>query len=173
VLLNNLLYDLAQVTIPTDNVDPEVVQTPQRWDIRTLRNFMLIVGPISSLYDALTFFVLLHFFHAGEVLFHTGWFVESLATQTLVLFVIRTPRNPLASRPSRALVATTLSVVAIAAALPYSPLAPVLGFAPLPAAFLAFLAGATVTYLLLVEVAKRYLLGSRQRRPVGSAAATP
>jgi Mg2+-importing ATPase len=133
------------------------------------------VGPISSLYDALTFLVLLHFFHAGEVLFHTGWFVESLATQTLVLFVIRTPRSPFKSRPSPALVITTLSVVVIAGALPYSPLAGLLGFVPLPAAFFAFLAGATVTYLVLVEVAKRYLLGNdrkfTKRVPIASAAA--
>ena len=111
VLLNNLLYDLAQITIPTDNVDAEVLEKPQRWDIRTIRNFMLIVGPVSSLYDFLTFFVLLRFFHAGEVLFHTGWFVESLATQTLVLFVIRTPRNPLTSRPSLPLALTTIAIV--------------------------------------------------------------
>ena len=170
VLLNNLLYDLAQITIPTDNVDPEVLQKPQRWDIRTIRNFMLIIGPISSLYDVLTFFVLLRFFHAGEVLFHTGWFVESLATQTLVLFVIRTPRNPLTSRPSLPLAITTVAIVAIGVALPYSPLAGVLGFEPLPAGYFLFLTGATGTYLVLVEIAKRYLLGGartyRHRVPI-------
>ena len=170
LLLNNLLYDLAQVTIPTDNVDPEVIRRPQRWDIRTIRNFMLIIGPISSLYDFLTFFVLLHFFHAGEVLFHTGWFVESLATQTLVLFVIRTPRNPFTSRPSLALVITTVAVVAVGVGLPYSPLAGVLGFQPLPAGYFIFLTASTLTYLGLVEVAKRYLLGGartyRHRVPI-------
>jgi Mg2+-importing ATPase len=172
VLLNNLLYDLAQVTIPTDNVDPEVIRRPQRWDIRTIRNFMLIIGPISSLYDFLTFFVLLRVFHAGEVLFHTGWFVESLATQTLVLFVIRTPRNPLTSRPSMPLAITTGLVVAAAVFLPYTPLARTLGFVPLPPWYLLFLAGATLTYLFLVEIAKRYLLGSarkyRHRVPIAS-----
>jgi P-type Mg2+ transporter len=170
VLLNNLLYDLAQLTIPTDNVDPEVLQKPQRWDIRTIRNFALVLGPISSLYDFLTFFVLLRFFHAGEVLFHTGWFVESLATQTLVLMVIRTPRNPLTSRPSLPLVITTVAVVVVGLVLPYSPLAGVLGFAPLPAGYFLFLFGSTLTYLLMVEVAKRYLLGSttkyRHDRPI-------
>jgi P-type Mg2+ transporter len=158
VLLNNLLYDLAQITIPTDNVDPEMLLKPQRWDIRRIRNFMLIVGPISSLYDFLTFYVLLHFFHARETLFHTGWFVESLATQTLVLFVIRTPRNPLRSRPSLPLAITTLAIVVIGVLLPYSPLAGVLGFEPLPAVYFLFLAGASLTYLALVEVAKRTLL---------------
>jgi len=163
VLLNNLLYDLAQITIPTDNVDPEVLRRPQRWDIRTIRNFMLIIGPISSLYDFLTFFVLLRLFHAGEVLFHTGWFVESLATQTLVLFVIRTPRNPLTSRPSLPLAITTVVTVAVGVGLPYSPLARVLGFEPLPAGYFLFLVGATLTYLVLVEIAKRYLLGGARK----------
>jgi P-type Mg2+ transporter len=171
VLLNNLLYDLAQVTIPTDNVDPEVIRRPQRWDMRTIRNFMLIIGPISSLYDFATFYVLLRFFHAGEVLFHTGWFVESLATQTLVLFVIRTPRNPLTSRPSLPLAVTTLAVVAAGVILPYSPLAGVLGFEPLPTKYFLFLTFATLTYLVFVEIAKRYLLGStrkyRHRVPIG------
>ncbi len=163
VLLNNLLYDLAQITIPTDNVDPEVIRKPQRWDIRTIRNFMLIIGPISSLYDFLTFFVLLHFFHAGEVLFHTGWFVESLATQTLVLFVIRTPRNPLKSRPSLPLAITTIAIVVVGVILPYSPLAGVLGFEPLPAGYFLFLSAASLTYLVLVEIAKRYLLGGARK----------
>jgi Mg2+-importing ATPase len=165
VLLNNLLYDLAQITIPTDNVDPEVIRKPQRWDIRTIRNFMLVLGPISSLYDLLTFFVLLRVFHAGETLFHTGWFVESLATQTLVLFVIRTPKNPLKSRPSLPLALTTVAIVIIGVLLPYSPIAGVLGFVPLPGRFFLFLGVATLTYLALVEVAKRYLLAGTHKRP--------
>ncbi len=172
VLLNNLLYDLAQVTIPTDNVDPEVLRKPQRWDIGTIRNFMLIIGPISSLYDFLTFWVLFHFFQAGEVLFHTGWFVESLATQTLVLFVIRTPRNLLTSRPSLPLAVTTIAVVAAGISLPYSPLARTLGFEALPARYFLFLVAATLTYLFLVEIAKRYLLASarkyRHRVPIAT-----
>ena len=97
ILLNNFLYDLAQVTIPTDNVDPSYLQQPAALGHRLIRDFMLFIGPVSSLYDFLTFFVLLHVFHAGETLFHTGWFVESLATQTLVLFVIRTMGNPFAA----------------------------------------------------------------------------
>jgi P-type Mg2+ transporter len=157
ILLNNFLYDTAQITIPTDRVDSEVVRSPHRWDIRLIRDFMIFVGPISSLYDFLTFFVLLHFFHAGEALFHTGWFVESLATQTLVLFVIRTAGNPLRSRPSRPLAATTILVVALGCLLPFSPLAGILGFVRLPVSFFTFLAASTVTYLLLVEIAKRRL----------------
>jgi Mg2+-importing ATPase len=163
ILLNNFLYDVAQITIPTDNVDAEYIRGPQRWDIRLIRNFMLIIGPISSIYDFLTFFVLLRFFRASETLFHTGWFVESLATQTLVLFVIRTMRNPWRSQPSGPLTATVLSVVLVGLLLPYTPLAATLGFTPLPGAYYVFLAGATATYLLLVEIAKRRLF-SRQVR---------
>ncbi|MET0790143.1 MAG: magnesium-translocating P-type ATPase [Polyangiaceae bacterium] len=165
LLLNNLLYDLAQITIPTDNVDYEVLRTPQRWDIRTIRTFMLVIGPISSLYDLLTFAVLLRVFHAGEVLFHTGWFVESLATQTLVLFVIRTPQNPFKSCPSRPLMFSATLMVALAVALPYSPLAHVLGFVPLPAAYFLFLITATLTYLVLVQLAKRFLLRYLRAHP--------
>jgi Mg2+-importing ATPase len=124
-----------------------------------IRNFMIFIGPISSLYDFLTFYVLLHFFHAGEPEFHTGWFVESLATQTLVLFVIRTMGNPLRSRPSLPLAVTTILMVAIGIALPFSPLAEMLGFTPLPGPYFAFLAVSTLTYLLLVEIAKRRLFG--------------
>lgn len=163
ILLNNLLYDLAQITIPSDNVDASFVRSPQRWDIRTVQRFMLLIGPVSSIYDFLTFFILLRVFHAGETLFHTGWFVESLATQTLVLFVIRTRESPLASRPSRPLALTIVGIVLFAIALPFTPLAPVLGFEPLPASFFAFLAAATITYLILVERVKRIVLRARTR----------
>jgi Mg2+-importing ATPase len=159
ILLNNLLYDLAQVSIPTDHVDPAFVQKPRQWRISPIRDFMIFIGPISSIYDFLTFGALLTIFRAHEMLFHTGWFVESLATQTLVLFVIRTAGNPLRSRPSLPLAVTTLLIVALGIALPYAPAAPYLGFVPLPAGFFAFLAAATGTYLLVVEAAKRRLIG--------------
>ena len=164
ILLNNLLYDLAQITIPTDNVDETYLQKPQHWDIGLIRNFMVFIGPISSIFDFLTFYVLLHFFHASEAQFHTGWFVESLATQTLVLFVIRTSKNPFRSRPSGPLIATCLAAVAVGIYLPFSPLAGVLGFTPLPAKYFAFLAVATGAYLLLVEAAKRRLLRGATRQ---------
>ena len=168
ILLNNFLYDSAQIAIPTDNVDEEYLRGPQRWDMRLIRNFMIFVGPISSLYDFLTFYVLLHFFHASEVLFHTGWFVESLATQTLVLFVIRTTGNPLKSRPSRWLTLNTLGVVVVGLALPWSPLARLFGFTPLPLPFFLFLGLSTLTYLLLVEIAKRkfFAISRRHREHV-------
>ncbi len=163
ILLNNFLYDAAQIAIPTDNVDEAYLRGPQRWDMRLIRNFMIFVGPISSLYDFLTFYVLLHFFRASETLFHTGWFVESLATQTLVLFVIRTAGNPLKSRPSAWLTLNTLAVVAVGLALPWSPLARLLGFTALPLPFFLFLGISTITYLLLVEGAKRKFFAASRK----------
>jgi Mg2+-importing ATPase len=154
ILLNNFLYDLAQITIPTDNVDAEYIQKPQRLNIRVIRDFMIFIGPISSIFDFLTFYAMLRIFHSGPVLFHTAWFVESLATQTLVLFVIRTMRNPLKSRPSLPLVVTTVAVVAIGVALPATPLAGILGFTVPPVRFFALLVAAVGAYLALVEVAK-------------------
>ncbi len=159
ILLNNFLYDLAQLTIPTDHVDPAYINRPQRWNMGIIRNFMVVIGPLSSIFDFLTFFVLLRLFHSSEVLFHTGWFVESLATQTLVVFIIRTARSPWTNLPSRPLMATTILAVLVGTFLPFSPLAAPLGLVPLPPAFLAFLVLATVVYLALVELVKRRLMG--------------
>ncbi|HXY94097.1 MAG TPA: magnesium-translocating P-type ATPase [Acidimicrobiia bacterium] len=156
ILLNNLLYDTSQMAIPTDYVDEELVARPSHWDVRFIRSFMLRFGPISSLFDFLTFAIMLGPFAAGPALFRSGWFVESLATQTLVVFVIRTRRIPFwRSRPSRPLLAAVLGVVVVGALLPYSPFAHDLGFTALPADFFAVLAGMVVLYLLLVELAKR------------------
>ena len=110
ILLNNFLYDLSQVTIPTDHVDDDYIRRPQRWDMRFIRRFMLVIGPVSSVFDFLTFF-LLSGPRRGRGLFQTGWFMESLATQTLVIFVIRTRGNPLRSRPSLPLALTSVLVV--------------------------------------------------------------
>jgi Mg2+-importing ATPase len=125
--------------------------------MRVIRDFMVFIGPISSIFDFLTFYALPRYFHASERQFHTGWFVESLATQTLVLFVIRTMRNPFRSRPSRPLTVTTLAIVAIGVSLPVTPLATLLGVTRLPVAYFAFLSGVTLAYLALVDVAKRHL----------------
>ena len=156
ILLNNLLYDLSQVTIPSDNVDSSMEQKPRRWQIRSIRQFMMIIGPISSIYDFITFAVLLWAFHAtrNESLFHTGWFVESLATQTLVVFVIRTAVNPFRSQPSRPLLISVLAVVAVAIALPYSALGTLLRFTPLPISLMGAIAFLTLTYLALVQLVK-------------------
>ncbi|MGD0714416.1 MAG: magnesium-translocating P-type ATPase [Gaiellaceae bacterium] len=154
ILLNNLLYDVSEMTIPTDNVDEELLARPSQWDIRLIRRFMAFFGPISSVYDFLTFAVMLRVFHAGATLFRSGWFVESLTTQTLVIFVIRSRRVPFfKSRPSRPLLAATLSCAALGVALPYiGPLAHLFGFRPLPLSFLAVLAGMIVTYLALAQL---------------------
>ncbi|MFI5096727.1 MAG: magnesium-translocating P-type ATPase [Candidatus Acidiferrales bacterium] len=158
ILLNNFLYDVSQVSIPTDNVDLAMMQRPKRWQIGFIRQFMTIIGPISSIYDFLTFGVLLWVFHAStnESLFHTGWFVESLATQTLVVFVIRTAANPLKSRPSRSLLISVLAVVVVATVLPYTPLGSLLRFTPLPLSLLAVIAFLAVTYLFLVQAVKTW-----------------
>ncbi|MHB8485663.1 MAG: magnesium-translocating P-type ATPase [Candidatus Acidiferrales bacterium] len=158
ILLNNFLYDVSQLSIPSDNVDPAMRQRPKRWQIGFIRQFMMIIGPISSIYDFLTFGVLLWVFHAStnESLFHTGWFVESLATQTLVVFVIRTAGNPLKSRPSRPLLMSVLAVVAGATVLPYMPLGKLLRFTPLPVSLLAAIAILAVTYLFVVQAVKSW-----------------
>jgi len=158
ILLNNFLYDLSQVTIPSDNVDESYIRKPRQWDMRIVRNFMIFIGPISSIFDILTFFVMLWVFHASEPEFHTGWFVESLATQTLVLFIIRTTGNPLRSPPSKWLALTTILIVLIGLALPFTPIAPLMGFVPLPPGYFVFLVAATAVYLLLVDLVKRRLM---------------
>jgi len=156
ILLNNFLYDTSQLSIPGDNVDAALLRQPKRWRTDFIRQFMVIIGPISSIYDFLTFGILLGVFRAGEQMFHTGWFVESLATQTLVVFVIRTAGNPLKSRPSRQLIATMLAIVIIASVLPYTRLGLLLGFTPLPPSLLIAIALLTLTYLALVQLVKTW-----------------
>jgi len=155
ILLNNLLYDSSQLAIPTDRVDEEQLHAPSHWNVAFIRRFMLIFGPISSLFDFLTFGLMLGVLHANAIEFRTGWFVESLATQTLIIFAIRTRKVPFfRSRPSALLAITSLTVVAVGVALTISPLAHTLGFTPLPWQFFAVLAGFVVIYLILVELAK-------------------
>jgi Mg2+-importing ATPase len=155
ILLNNLLYDSSQLAIPTDRVDPEQLRAPSHWDLAMIRRFMLFFGPVSSLFDFLTFAILLGPFAAGPGLFRSGWFVESLATQTLIIFAIRT-RGPLVrSRPGGALTVSALVVVLVGALLPLSPLADFLGFEHPPLAMYVTIAGLVVAYLVLVELAKR------------------
>jgi P-type Mg2+ transporter len=169
ILLNNLLYDCSELTIPTDDVDEELLARPEHWDIGFIRRFMVFFGPISSVYDFATFGVMLWVFHAHAPLFRSGWFVESLATQSLVVFVIRTRRVPFFhSRPSLPLLLTTIAVVLIGILLPYSPVAHVLGFRSLPWLFLVILAAMAVTYLALAELGKAYFY----RRLSGSPSST-
>src|SRR5208337_407665 len=145
ILLNNFLYDTSQIAVPGDNVDAALLHKPKRWQIAFIRQFMVIIGPISSIYDFLTFAVLLWWFHAAAnpPLFRTGWFVESLATQTLVVFVIRTAGNPFRSRPSGQLLASVVTVSLVGVVLPYTPLGGLLGFTPLPPLLLAAIAALT------------------------------
>jgi P-type Mg2+ transporter len=161
VLTNNLLYDFSQTAIPTDNVDPEWLAKPRKWEIGALRRFILYIGPISSIFDYLTFFIMLYVFHAwtNEALFHTGWFVESLFTQTLIIHVIRTNKIPfLQSRASNALIFTSLLIVAIGAWLTVSPLAPFLGFVPLPGLYWPLLFGMLVCYVVLTQFVKVWFI---------------
>jgi Mg2+-importing ATPase len=156
ILLNNMLYDMSEIPIPMDNVDEEYLIRPRQWDISFVRKFMLTVGPISSIFDFLTFFVMINVFHAGESLFHTGWFIESMATQVLVIFIIRTHKNPLKSRPNPWLTLCSLMVVAVAVLLPFTPLAGFLGFVAPPPLFFLVLVGMVVLYLLIVEQVKQW-----------------
>ncbi|MDI5941193.1 HAD-IC family P-type ATPase, partial [Micromonospora sp. DH15] len=169
ILLNNLIYDLSQIAIPTDRVDADQLARPAHWDLREIRRFMLTFGPLSSLFDFLAFALLLGVLHAGPTEFRTGWFVESLATQTLVVFAIRTRASPFwRSRPSRPLLVAALAAVAVAWLIPYLPVAGPLGFGPLPPLFVPVVAALTVAYLGLVELAKRTLFASSDLlRPPG------
>jgi Mg2+-importing ATPase len=155
ILLNNLLYDSSQMAIPTDRVDKEQLLAPSHWNIAFIRRFMLTFGPISSLFDFLTFGLMLGVLHAGPVEFRTGWFVESLATQTLIIFAIRTRRVPFVrSRPGLVLTLAAFAVVVIGVALTVSPVAHDLGFTTLPWQFFTALVLFTIIYLVLVEVTK-------------------
>ena len=155
ILLNNILYDISEVPIPLDKVDAEELRQPRVLDMKLIRNFMLVIGPISSAFDFLTFYVMLTVLKADEKLFQTGWFVESLCTQVLVIFLIRTRGNPFRSRPHPVLAATSIAVATLGALLPFTPLGAYFGFVPLPAKFYLILAAMVVTYLLMVELAKK------------------
>jgi len=156
ILLNNLIYDASQTAIPTDTVDTEVAKVPAHWDVRGIQRFMLVFGPISSVFDFLTFGVLLLAVGANEHQFQTGWFIESLFTQVLVVLVIRTRLSPFwRSRPSRPLTIAIIAALAAAVVIPLSPLAPTLGFAPLPPVFWGLLVVLVAAYLGLVEFVKR------------------
>jgi Mg2+-importing ATPase len=156
ILLNNLLYDLSELPIPLDRVDEDYLSTPQRWDMGFIRNFMLVFGPVSSFFDFLTFYIMLKIFDAQAPLFHTGWFIESIATQVLVIFIIRTRRNPFLSRPHPWLLACALLTVMVAALLPFTPAGTQLGFVAPPPFFFVILAGLLLCYLLAAESMKQW-----------------
>ncbi|MFI5345029.1 MAG: magnesium-translocating P-type ATPase [Elusimicrobiota bacterium] len=170
VLVNNLLYDFSQLGIPTDRVDEEYLLKPRRWNIEAIKKFMLWIGPMSSIFDYTTFFLMMYWYKCRlfsdpsmtdaakahyEHLFHTGWFVESLLTQTLIVHIIRTNKIPfIQSSASAALTLTTLAVMGAAAYLPFSPVAAYLGFVPLPSSFWGFMAATLLAYVILTHFVK-------------------
>lgn len=170
ILANNLLYDLSQTAIPTDDVDPEQVEKPRPWDMQLLTRFIVFIGPCSSLFDYTTFLMMLYVFKCWDIstpeaaahsesLFQTGWFVESLLTQTLIIHVIRTNRIPfLQSQPSWPLLVTSALIMATGIALPYTPLGSYLGFTALPALYWPLLALTLLCYVVLTQVVKMWLL---------------
>jgi Mg2+-importing ATPase len=161
VLVNNLLYDFSQTTIPTDQVDDEWLTKPRQWTIDKILRFILIIGPISSIFDYLTFFLMLYVFNCwhNSALFHTGWFVESLFTQTLIIHIIRTNKIPfIQSRASWQLILTSIIIVVAGALLTVSPLANTLGFVPLPPIYWLYLAIMMLGYALLTQVVKSWFM---------------
>jgi Mg2+-importing ATPase len=160
ILVNDFLYDVSQIAIPTDNVDPSFTRKPRRWDMKLVWKFMLVLGPVSSAYDLLTFGALIFVFGFGAAAFQTGWFIESLATQTLVLLVIRTAADPLRNRPSRPLFLAVLAALVVGLVLPYSPFATALGFVPLPPSYYAFVVAVVATYLGMVELLKHRIMSA-------------
>jgi Mg2+-importing ATPase len=161
VLTNNLLYDFSQIAIPTDVVDPEWMKKPRKWKISGIQKFILFIGPISSIFDYLTFFMMLTIFKCwnNPALFHTGWFVESIFTQTLIIHVIRTNKIPfIQSRASWPLILSSLGIVSLGAWLTISPLANILGFVPLPPLYWLFLAIILMGYIVLTQLIKTWFI---------------
>jgi Mg2+-importing ATPase len=161
ILTNNLLYDFSQVPIPTDEVDPEQIAKPRPWSMKEITRFILFIGPCSSIFDYTTYFMMLYIFGAwkNQALFQTGWFVESLLTQTLIIHIIRTNRIPfLQSRASWPFIVTTAIVMMVGMWLPFSPVGPALGFTPLPQLYWPLLVLTLACYMLLTQLVKVWLL---------------
>ena len=163
ILLTNLLTDVPELTISSDRVDADWIERPRRWDIGFIRRFMLTFGLVSSVFDYLTFGVLLWLLHAGPAEFRTGWFVESVVSATLIVLVVRTRGSFLRSQPGRALLSTTLAVAAATLAIPYTPLGAAFGFVPLPPLFLGLMGLIVLSYVASAELAKRWFYRSAHR----------
>jgi len=156
ILFNNFLYDISQTAIPTDAVDEEYIQTPKPWNVKSIQNFMFFIGPVSSIFDFMTFAVMIFIFKASPELFHTGWFIESLVTQTLVIYVIRTAKVPIfESRPSKFLVFSSLTIILIGIIIPFTPIATWFEFVKPSAKYFLILEGMVVAYLFLVYFAQK------------------
>jgi Mg2+-importing ATPase len=156
VLFNNTLYDISQLTIPSDQVDAEYLKKPKHWNMEFIRKFMVLFGSISSVFDVLTFFMLYGVFHLSARAFQTGWFIESLATQTFVIYLIRTKRFFWRSSPSKYLLLTTLLIVILGVVLTYTPWGQYFSFQALPANILILIGGLVAIYLVIVEAAKHW-----------------
>lgn len=166
IIFNNFLYDLSQTTIPTDSTDDESVISPIKWDMKEFSKYIIVFGLISSIFDFLTFYVLFVVFHMKDQQFQTGWFIESIATQILVIFIIRTKRVPFfRSTPGIFVTISTIAVVAFAWIVPYTPLGTLLSFIPLPPILLALIAGIVVTYLILAEILKYFFYRIFKKAP--------
>jgi Mg2+-importing ATPase len=155
ILLTNLLTDFPEMTISTDNVDREAVDIPRRWDIKFIRNFMLIFGPVSSIFDFITFGVLLFALKATTAQFRTGWFMESVISAAVIVLVIRTRKPFFRSRPGKYLLMTTLLIIAVTLVLPLTPLGRVFGFEPLPFWFILVIVAVVLSYVAAAEITKR------------------
>ncbi|MGA7722550.1 MAG: magnesium-translocating P-type ATPase [Ignavibacteriaceae bacterium] len=154
ILLTNLMTDFPEMTIATDSVDKEMIEYPRRWNIKAIRKFMITFGIISSVFDYLTFGVLLFILHAGEVQFRTAWFVESVASASLIVLVIRSRRPFFRSQPGKYLLIATLTIVAVTIILPFTPIAGILGFSPLSLPLFIYIALIILLYIVTAEVAK-------------------
>jgi Mg2+-importing ATPase len=158
ILVNNFLYDTSQITIPSDNVDESYTQKPQRWNLKMIRNYMIVFGLVSSLFDLITFYLLYKYFAVSNKQFQTGWFLESLATQILVVFIIRTNHLPfIQSRPGKFLVISTLACLTIGWVLPYLYIGRLMGFEPLPLHIILFIVVVVMLYLICAELVKRFI----------------
>jgi len=155
ILLNNLLYSVSQIAIPTDNVDPSYTDSPKRWDIKFIKDFTILFGPLSSIFDYITFFILLFIFEANPSLFQTSWFIESICTQTLIIFVIRTRIVPFyKSRPSNLLLIGAVAITAVGCLIPFTIMGSLFGFVQPPLSFFGIVVGLMIGYVLLVEFGK-------------------
>lgn len=163
LLTQNLLYDVSQTAIPFDDVDKEYTSSPRKWEIQDIKRFMLFIGPISSIFDYLTFALMWFIFKANTIesqsLFQTGWFIEGLLSQTLIVHIIRTAKIPfIQSRASLQLLLTTTAVIITALIIPFSPLAPILKFVPLPTSYFLWLSGILVSYIILTQIIKTWFI---------------
>jgi P-type Mg2+ transporter len=155
ILLTNLLTDLPEMTIATDNVEEGAILKPRRWDLKFVKRFMITFGILSSVFDFVTFGILIHFLNANEFEFRTGWFVESVISASLIVLVVRTRRSIFKSRPGKYLSGSVLIITLLTLILPYTPLGNIMGFSPLPFYFLIIIFFIVISYIICTELLKK------------------